>query len=405
MTPNERFSFLSEYFTSHWWEFYDSALKPDRLADYRIMQSVTHDPQTICLLRVFWCRNQQFGDFYRGRQRKAVIDTLVSIRTCAHTHGLKPEEAICWFAWCKAILEAPGIVRAQLMPKLTMEGTLYGLRLLQKLPTPNINHYHRATYDITHHLWWLAIHFFRNGEYALAIQLATLGDKFADPEKDTMKGHPFGYRFYKWQLLNLVGSCHLRLGRYDQAIGCFRRAALFAQSGHDQLRRDVSYGNMGIALDKLGQPDAARKYMEKARAAAREGKDEHPEQAARDAGPLSDIHFQLANYDKAYQFNPSTFKSLSPDNQFTIINQYLSRHWQEFYDSIQQPSRQAALFSVYRFMRSQATAPQNNCLLRVFSCRNQQSLDVSTNQKKAAVIDSLTYAHGHNLKPRKASVH
>lgn len=400
MTPEKRFSFMNEYMTQHWWEFYDSIMQPvrqsARLSEYRFMQSVAKDPKTISFLRVFWCRNQQLADFYCGLHQQAIIDSIASIRTYAHEHHLQAEEGILWLVWCRAMLDQRGAMPIKQRQKLAYAGALRGMALLENLPISVAHQYHRAIYDITHHLWWMSMYFFRIEEYELARRITALGNRLAHPQLDTMEGHAYGYRFYKWEFLNLLGSCHLRLGDLKQALVCYQEAYAFARSQNDQLRQDVSYSNIGVVLQQQGKAAFAEPYLKRAVALAQTVTTQQPT-----VSQLSEDHFQVAWYDKAYQFDQERFQRLAPDERVAVMDNYLTKNWRKFYYTIQNTTRQTSLVANYQAMRSAAKDPKSATFLRVFWVRNQQYLTIDRETSHDDVLDSLVairaYAHQHKL--------
>lgn len=403
MMPEEQFSYADDYLTKHWLDFYDVVQLQDRrsacLPDYRFMESVAKDPKTNCLFRVFWCRNQQSAELYYGSREKEAINALSSIREYAHAHHLQAEEGICWLAWGKAILEQKGSMSVRQRRKLAYAGAIRGLTLLEHLPVATAQQYHGATYDITYNLWWMGKYLFRIEEYRLAQRFAALGDTFAHPQLDTRAGQLDGYEFYKykWELLNLLASCHLRLGDLQQAQDGYQKAYMFARSQHDQLLQDISYSNIGVVLQQQGKAAAAQPYLKRALIQAQKANAQ-----LLNAGQLLEDYFQYRWYDKNKPLDRERFQRLSPDERFAAMDAYFTNHWRRFYFAAQNADPQSSLFADYRFMRSTATDPKSATLLRVFWTRNQQYLTVDKGISHDHVLDSLVairaYAHQHNLR-------
>ncbi|AKD54831.1 tetratricopeptide repeat protein [Spirosoma radiotolerans] len=401
MTPEERFSFVDEYLTKHWEGFYDAVGLPDpqsaRLPDYRFMVSATKDPKQNCLFRVFWCRNQQHDKmYYSGPYGQQVVDTLSSIREYAHAHHLQAEEGICWLAWCKALLEQRGSMSVKQRRTLAYAGAIRGITLLEHLPIATIHQYHGATYDIIYHLWWMSMYLFRVEDYRLAWRFAALGDKLAHPQLDTKDGQPNGYRFYKWELLNLLASCQLRLGNWQQAQDGFQQAYTFSRSQPDRLLQDVSYSNIGVALQQQGKTAAAQPYIKRAMALVQTADAQQV-----NAGHLSEDYFQFRWYAKTRPLNREWFRRLLPDERFAAMDDYFTNHWRRFYFATRNAATQSSLFADYQFMRSMATDPRSAVFLRVFRVRSQQYRSVDEEVGYERALDSLVairdYAHQHNL--------
>ncbi|RIV22415.1 hypothetical protein DYU11_15480 [Fibrisoma montanum] len=310
LSDGEQFTYADAYLTKHWFDFYDSiqrpAKRPAMLAEYNFMKAEAKGPRAATLMRVFWCRNQQFVDLYVRKQAQGVIDSLVSIRTYAHQHNLLAEEGICWLAWCKVIIEHPGKMDERTRRILVYDGAIRGMSLLQNLPLSVIHQYHGATYDIIHHIWWMSMYFFKIQEYDLARRVAALGNQWAHPQLDTKEGHPYGYNYYKWQFLNDLGSCHLRLGKLKEAAYWYQKAYTFGLSYGSSVHSSVSYGNLGVVLSRQGKHAAAIPYLKKAIEAVRRGNDRQSEFNA--MVPLSEIYLKLKQYDKAY---PALLRSMA----------------------------------------------------------------------------------------------
>lgn len=396
LTPGERFSFMDEYFTRHWWEYYDSIMQPvrqsARIADYRFMQSVARDPKNRCLLRMFWCLNQQGADFYAGLHQQAAIDSIVSIRTYAHQHQLQAEEGIAWLLWCRFTLDQKGAMPIRQRQKLAYEGALRGVALLERLPVQTEHQYRRATYDIAHHLWWLSLVFFRLEEYALARRMAVLGNQFIHPQLETKEAH--NYPFYKWEFLSLLGSSNLHLRDWEQARYWYQQAYAFARSQHDQLRQDVSYSNIGVAWQQQGAITAAEPYLNRVKALLQTRYAQQPYSAL-----LSEDHFQFTWYAR---FDRERFRQLPPEARFSLIDNYLTNHWRKLYFAIENDPRKNALSADYQFMRREAKDPTSTTLLRLFWVRNQHYLTVDKSARHDAMLDSLVairaYAHQNKLR-------
>nr|WP_293844189.1 tetratricopeptide repeat protein [uncultured Arsenicibacter sp.] len=321
MPPEEKLPFMNSYLTQHWWEFYDSIRQPDRqaarLSEYRFMRSAAKDPQTLSLLRLFWCRNQQAVSFYAGRNAQGLLDSLTAIREYAHRHNLLPEEGICWLAWCKAIIEHQGNMDERHRRILVYDGAVRGMSLLAGLPLAVVNKYHGATYDIIHHIWWMSMYFARIEEYDLARRAAVLGNRWAHPGLDTHDGHPYGYNYYKWQFLNDLGSCYLHMNNLGRAAYWYRKAHTFGLSYGSTVHSSISYGNLGVVLIRQGKHAAAIPYLKQAIAAVRRGNDRQSEFNA--TLPLAEAYLALKQYDNAW---PVLVRSIALyDSVQAFINQ------------------------------------------------------------------------------------
>ena len=58
------------------------------------------------------------------------------------------------------------------------------------------------------------------------------------------------------------------------------------------------------------------------------------------------------------QIDRATFQHMAPEKKFAFMDEYLTQHWWEFYDTFGLPAPQPARLADYRFMQSVAKEPQ-----------------------------------------------
>ncbi|GAA4394793.1 hypothetical protein GCM10023187_00980 [Nibrella viscosa] len=296
LSDDEQFTFVDTYITEHWHDFLDPKKKPAAVADYKIMLAEANGPRTICLLKLFWHRNQVINSDAKSETKLADIQSVIRL---AHDNELRVEEAICQVVWCIGVLRHGGKIEDRTRRILVYDAALQAITTLEKQPLSVLHNYHGPAFDIDHHLWWMSIYFFSIEEYELARQIALFGEQVLHPTLTTRKVFPYGYNFYKWQFLNDLGSCHLRLGKLREADHWYRKAYLFARSIGSQIQSAVSYGNLGVVLSKQGKPAAAIPHLERAVQVARLENDRQSEFNA--LVPLSEVYLHLTQYDKAYR--------------------------------------------------------------------------------------------------------
>nr|WP_293840332.1 tetratricopeptide repeat protein [uncultured Arsenicibacter sp.] len=200
--------------------------------------------------------------------------------------------------WCKAVLDQPELKQEHQKRVMVYEAAVRGLTLLESLPQSELNHYQGSTYDFPHHLWWMSMYFFRIEEFELARRAANLGNLCVPVQPDMDAGAPMSLAFYKWQFLNDLGSCNLRLGNLKQSGIWYRKAYQFALTQKEPVREGVSYGNLGVVLSKQGKPAQAISYLQHAVTSAQKGNDRQSEFNA--VVPLSAVYLQLRQYDDAF---------------------------------------------------------------------------------------------------------
>lgn len=297
LSQEAQFTFADNYLTKHWWDFYDST-KTTARSDYALMRAEAGHPNVVCLLRLFWFRNQIDPQLFNPKTAKAALVSNRAILEYAQQHDLTTEEGICWLSWCMAVLTHKSDMDDRTRRLLVYDGAIRGLTILEKLPLSVLNQYQGATYDLDYHLQFMSTYFFRIEEYELARRVAMLGNRAAHPVYSTKEGHNFGYTFHKWNFQNEIGSCFLRLGQYKEALAWYQKAYAFARTHHTLVREAISYGTIGVVLIREGNPRAAIPYLERAVAVARQDSDVESEFNA--ITPLAEAYIALKNYDRAY---------------------------------------------------------------------------------------------------------
>lgn len=314
LSDDQQFTFVDTYITKHWWDFLDMKKKSATVADYKMMLAEANGPRTICLLKLFWHRNQIINSDAKSETKLADIQSVINL---AHDHELHVEKAICQVVWCIAVLRHGGKRDDRTRRILVYDAALQAITTLEKQPLSVLHNYHGPAFDIDHHLWWLSIYFFSIDEYELAAQIALFGERVLHPTLTTRNVFPYGYNFYKWQFLNDLGSCHLRLGKLREAANWYRKAYRFACSIGSEIQSAVSYGNLGVVLSKQGKPAAAIPHLERAVQVARHENDRQSEFNA--LVPLSEVYLRLKQYDKAYG---AILRSMTLyDSVYAFVNQ------------------------------------------------------------------------------------
>lgn len=303
LSEDAQYKFANDYFIKHWFEYFDVKKKAAPMADYKFMQSEAKSPKMICFFRFFWHRNQIISDRL-AEKGEAMLADLRSFIEYAHDHHLIIEENISRMEWCIGVLENKGNMSDSTRRILIYDEALLALTNLQKQPLADLLNFHGPVYDIDHRLWWMSMYFFRIEEYEIARQVALLGEKVVHPQLSTMPGHNHGYNFYRWQFLNDLGSCHLRLGKLPEAALWYQKAYTFGLSHGTSVQACVSYGNLGVVFGKQGKYAAAILYLE--RAIQGFGNDYQSEFNA--LVPLSEVYLNLKQYDKAY---PALVRSIA----------------------------------------------------------------------------------------------
>lgn len=296
LTERAQFDFIDQYLTKHWFDFYDST-NAQVVSDYNLMRELATSPQTACLLRLFWFRNQSDRSIVWERGYQPNLNKLRAILDYAHQNNLKAEEGICWLAWSITVLAHQDDLTERARRIIVYDGALRGLNLLESLPRSVLNRYHGATYDLDYHLQFMSTYFFRLEEYELARRVASLGNRTTHPVYSTKAGHLFGYNFYKWHFLNELGSCHLQLGELREAMHWYQQAHVFGKVQQHPVREAISYGNIGLVLSRQGQVAAAIPYLERAASVTRQDEDLESEFNA--TAPLAQLYLKANRFDKA----------------------------------------------------------------------------------------------------------
>lgn len=300
LSESEQFIYADAHCVKHWFDFYDLKKRTAAITDYRVMQEEAKGQKTICLLRLFWFRNQLDGhltaNVTQAQQALANLDSLLD-----YIHGHQPdlliEKVICQLEWCMAMLGHKSRMDERTRRILVYDVAVECLVVLEKQPASALHPYY-GVFDIDYHLLCMSTYFLRINEIELAKRMSLLCHRLAHPVLSSKKGHKRDYYYYKWISSINLGACYLQEGNVTEALGWYQKAYDLGKEQPSEIREAVAGGYMGSVLHKQGKTTLAVAPLQRAVLVARKVTDTESEYNA--IAPLADVYLALSQYEKAF---------------------------------------------------------------------------------------------------------